>query len=332
MSFHLVLGYGPAGAATARLLAGKGAAVRVVTRSARPPEPGIEHLALDITDGDRLTKAAAGASVIYNCASPPYQRWTRDWPPLADAVNAAAEATGAVLVVLSNLYGYGPVEGVISEDLPLKATDGKGKTRAAIWLRILDLHNQGRIRAVEVRASDFFGPGVTDGGHLADRVVPPLLRGRTIRVLGDPDTPHSWTYLPDTARALVRVAEAEDAWGRPWHVPTGPPQSIRAMVGKLAAQAGIPAVKVRQLPPAMTQVLGLASPLLRELQEVRYQFDRPFIVDSTSYTTRFGETATSADEQVASTISWWKQRLTGQHANRVERTGSQHGANGTAAG
>ncbi len=325
-----MLGYGPAGAATALMLAARGATVRVVTRSGRRAEPGIEHLSLDATDGDRLTRAAKGAAVIYNCASPPYHRWTRDWPPLADAVNAAAEATGAVLVVLSNLYGYGPVEGVISEDLPLNAAGGKGRTRAATWLRMLDLHNQGRIRAVEVRASDFFGPGVTSGGHLADRVVPPLLRGRTIRVLGDPDTPHSWTYLPDTARALVRVAEAEDAWGRPWHVPTGPPLSARAMVGKLAAQAGVPAVETRRLPPGLMRVLGVASPLLRELQEVRYQFDRPFIVDSAAYTARFGETATPADEQVKRTILWWKQRLAGQRANRAGR--GQHEANGTAAG
>jgi nucleoside-diphosphate-sugar epimerase len=309
MSVNLVIGYGPAGAATARLLAEQGGSVRVIATSARPSEPGIEHVALDARDGRRLTEAAAGASVIYNCASPPYHRWTRDWPPLADAVNAAAEATGAVLVTLSNLYGYGPVDGPLTEDLPLNATGGKGRTRAAVWRKALDLHEQGRIRAVEVRSSDFFGPGVTDGGHLAGRVMPPLLRGRTIRVLGDPDTPHSWTYLPDVARAMVRVAGAEDAWGRPWHVPTEPPLSIRAMIGKLAGQAGVPDASVRQLPPGLVRILGLASPLLRELQEVRYQFDRPFVVDSAAYTARFGETATPIDDQIKTTVLWWQQRL-----------------------
>jgi nucleoside-diphosphate-sugar epimerase len=309
MRVHLVIGYGPAGAETARLLAKQGNSVRVITKSARAAEPGIEHLTLDAADGGQLAKAAEGASVIYNCASPPYHRWTRDWPALAEAVGAAAESTGAVLVVLSNLYGYGPADGVLSEDLPLNAPGGKGRTRAAAWQQTLNLHQQGRIRAVELRASDFFGPGVTENGHLASRVMPPLLRGRTVRVLGDPDTAHSWTYLPDGAAALVRVGQEEGAWGRPWHVPTEPPQSIRVMAGKLAAQAGVPAAEVRRLSPGLVRALGLASPLLRELQEVRYQFDQPFIIDSTAYTARFGVTATPLEEQVKSTVSWWQQRL-----------------------
>lgn len=320
MGFQLVIGNGPAGAATARLLAGQGSPVRVVSRSSRPDQPGIDHVALDATDSGRLIEVAEGATVIYNCACPPYHRWMRDWPPLAASVNAAAEATGAVLVVLSNLYGYGPVDGKITENLPLVATGDKGRTRASVWTEALDLHEQGRIRVVEVRASDFFGPGVTDGGHLADRVLPQLLHGRTVRVMGDPDTPHSWTYLPDVARTLVRVAGMEDAWGRPWHVPTAPPLSIRAMVEKLAKHAEVGAVAVRRLPAGMLRVLALVSPLLRELKEVQYQFDRPFVVDSSAYTARFDEDATPIDEQIRATVDWWRQRRAIARRTRGERS------------
>lgn len=309
MSLHLVVGHGPAGAATARLLADQGATVRVVSRSARPAEPGIDHVRLDATDSERLTEAAKGATAIYGCVGLPYHRWARDFPPLAAALTAAAEATGAVLVLLSNLYGYGPVDGRITEDLPLAATGVKGRVRARIWTDARELHDQGRIRAVEVRASDFFGPGVTDGGHLGSRALPQLLRGRTIRVLGDPDVPHSWTYLPDVARALVRVAEREDAWGRAWHVPTEPPLSIRDMVARLAAQAEVPEVPVRQISPAMIRLASAFSPPLREIQEVRYQLDRPFVVDSTAYTERFGEAPTPIDEQIRETVAWWRDRL-----------------------
>jgi nucleoside-diphosphate-sugar epimerase len=309
MSFHLVLGYGAAGAATARFLVEQGHPVKVVSRSSRSEEPGIEHITLDATATQSLIRAAQGATAIYNCACPPYHRWTRDWPALASSVNAAAEATGAVVVVLSNLYGYGPVDGKITEDLPLTATGGKGRVRAEIWERALELHEQGRIRMAEVRASDFFGPGVTDGGHLAGRVMPSLLRGRPVQVLGNPDTPHSWTYLPDVARTLARVAGEEQAWGRAWHVPTAPPLSIRAMAEKLARQPGMPSASVRQLPSALLRVLSLFSPLLRELQEVRYQFDRPFVVESNSYTARFGEEATPIDDQIEATVGWWRQRI-----------------------
>ncbi|MFF4950875.1 NAD-dependent epimerase/dehydratase family protein [Streptomyces chattanoogensis] len=308
MSLHVVIGFGPAGAATARLLVEKGHSVRVITRSGRSPEPGIEHLALDATDSKRLTEAAQGAAAVYNCAAPPYHRWASEWPPLASAVCAAAEATGAVLVMLGNLYGYGPVDGPMTEDLPLAATGPKGRVRAAVWEQARKLHEQGRIKAVEVRASDFFGPGVTDGGHLAARVMPRLLRGRPVSALGDPDAPHSWTYLPDVAGALVEVAGEERAWGRPWHVPTQPALTTREMVNRLAAHAETAPVAVRRLSPAVLGLVSLFSPLLRELKEIRYQFDCPFVADTSAYEAEFALRATPVDEQIKATVAWWRER------------------------
>ncbi len=302
------MGFGAAGAATARTLAEQGYAVRVVTRSGRSPEPGIEHVALDAADGRQLIEAARGAVAIYGCAAPPYHRWAAEWPPLASSLCAAAEATGAVLVMLGNLYGYGPVDGPMTEDLPLAATGPKGRVRAAVWEQARDLHEQGRIKAVEVRASDFFGPGVTDGGHLAARVMPRLLRGKSVSALGDPDAPHSWTYLPDVARALVEVAGEERAWGRAWHLPTAPALSARRMVDRLAAQAGTGPVAVRRLSPAVLGVASVFSPLIRELKEIRHQFDRPFVVDSSAYETEFAVRATPVDEQVEATVDWWRGR------------------------
>ncbi|MEU2871129.1 NAD-dependent epimerase/dehydratase family protein [Streptomyces olivoreticuli] len=308
MSLYVVVGFGPAGAATARLLAGKGHSVRVVTRSGRSPEPGIEHVALDAADSGRLTEAARGADAIFSCAAPPYHRWASQWPPLASSVCAAAEATGAVLVMLGNLYGYGPVDGPMTEELPLAATGTKGRVRAAVWEQARKLHEQGRIKAVEVRASDFFGPGVTDGGHLAARVMPRLLRGKPVSVLGDPDAPHSWSYLPDVAGALIEVAGEERAWGRAWHAPTGPALSTREMVDRLADRSRTGPVAVRRLSPAVLGVVSVFSPLIRELKEIRYQFDRPFVVDSSAYEDGFAVRATPVDEQVEATVDWWRER------------------------
>ncbi|MES4907278.1 MULTISPECIES: NAD-dependent epimerase/dehydratase family protein [unclassified Streptomyces] len=309
MSLHVVIGSGPAGAATARLLAEQGHAVRVITRSGRSPEPGIEHIALDAADSERLTAAARGAAAIYGCAAPPYHRWTDAWPALASSLCAAAEATGAVLVMLGNLYGYGPVDGPMTEELPLAATGPKGRVRAAVWEQARTLHEQGRIKAVEVRASDFFGPGVTDGGHLAARVMPRLLRGKPVATLGDPDAPHSWSHLPDVAGALVELAGEERAWGRAWHVPTEPARSTREMVDLLAAEAGTGPVAVRRLPPAVLGVASVFSPLIRELKEVRYQFERPFVMDASAYEAEFAVRATPVDEQVKATVAWWRERL-----------------------
>lgn len=309
MNLQVVVGAGPAGAATARLLAERGHTVRVITRSGRDPEPGVEHVALDASDPEALTDAVRGARAVYGCAAPPYHRWADDWPPLAASLHTAAEATGAVLVMLGNLYGYGPVDGPLTEDLPLAATGPKGRVRAAVWERTRELAERGRIMAVEVRASDFFGPGVTDGGHLAARVMPRLLRGKPVTTLGDPDAPHSWSYLPDVARALVEVAGEERAWGRAWHLPTQPALSTRQMVERLATRAGTGPVAVRGLPPAVLAVASVFSPLLRELREVRYQFDRPFVVDSGAYEAEFALRATPVDEQVKATVDWWRARL-----------------------
>ncbi|WP_171171748.1 NAD-dependent epimerase/dehydratase family protein [Streptomyces sp. I05A-00742] len=309
MSIYVVVGFGPAGAATARLLAEEGHSVQVITKSERAPEPGIEHIALDATDGERLVEAARGAAAIFSCAAPPLHRWVKEWPPLASSVCAAAEATGAALVMLGNLYGYGPVDGLLTEDLPLTATGPKGRVRAGLWEQARRLHEQGRIRAVEVRASDFFGPGVTDGGHLASRVMPRLLRGKPVSALGDPGAPHSWSYLPDVARALVEVAGDERAWGRPWHIPTEPPLSVREMVDRLAGQAGTGPVAVRGMPSAVLGLASAFSPLIRELKEIRYQFDGPFVVDSSAYEAAFTVRATPVDQQVEATVAWWRERL-----------------------
>ncbi|MER7845741.1 NAD-dependent epimerase/dehydratase family protein [Kitasatospora sp. NPDC096077] len=312
MSFHLVVGHGPAGAATARLLAEQGHQVRVATRTGRPAGPavdGVEHLALDAADPARLAQAARGAAAIHGCAAPPLPQWAGRWPALAASLCAAAEDSGAVLVMLGNLYGYGPVVRPMTEDLPLAATGPKGRVRAAAWEQARALHEAGRIRAVEVRASDFFGPGVTEGGHLASRVLPGLLKGRPIAVLGDPDAPHSWTYLPDVARVMVEVATEERAWGRPWHVPTAPALPVRTMVERLAAEAGTGPVGVRRLSPAVLAVGGLFSPLVRELREVRYQFDRPFVMDSTAYQAAFTVRATPLKEQLTATVAWWRERV-----------------------
>ncbi|MGA5823197.1 NAD-dependent epimerase/dehydratase family protein [Kitasatospora sp. NPDC094028] len=310
MSFHLVVGHGPAGAATARLLAERGHEVRVVTRNGGRSHGSVEHVALDARDADALTGAARGAVAIHGCAAPPLTQWGTQWPALTQALCTAAEASGAVLVMLGNLYGYGPVTGPITEDLPPAATGVKGRARAAGWQHALALHEAGRIRAVEVRASDFFGPGVTTGGHLAARVIPELLKGnRSVTALGDPHAPHSWTYLPDVARTLVETAGHEQAWGRAWHTPTAPATSLRTMLDLLTTETATTPVTVRRLPRAVLATAGLFSPLLRELREVRYQFDSPFIMDSSAYETTFGARATPLNEQITTTVTWWRTHL-----------------------
>jgi nucleoside-diphosphate-sugar epimerase len=300
MGTHVIVGYGPVGAATADRLVRDGQHVRVVTRSAGPAPDGIERLALDATDAVALTRTTEGADALYNCANPPYHRWPTDWPPLASALLEAAESTGAGLVIMGNLYGYGPVAGPLTEDLPLATTGTKGRVRATMWEDALARHAAGRLRATEARASDFYGPGVVDNGHLGGRVVPSVLQGKGV---------HSFSYIPDVGRALARLGTDERSWGRPWHVPTAPAITPHQMVDGLADAAGVPRVKVARMPWAMVRAAGLVIPMMRELQESRYQFDEPFVLDSSAFTATFGDEATPLQDGFAATVAWWQDRL-----------------------
>ncbi len=301
MTHHLVVGAGPIGSATARRLAESGERVVLVSRSGRGPEhPAIERRGLDATDAARLLDAATDATALYNCANPAYHRWPADWPPIAAALLAAAERTGAVLATVSNLYGYGPVDGPMTEDLPLAATGHKGRVRARMYADALAAHEAGRLRMTEVRGCDYVGPGAQS--HLGERVVPRLLAGRGVSVLGDPDQPHSWTFTDDVARLLVTAARDERAWGRAWHVPSNPARTQREAIGDLARVAGVDMVSVRALPQALLRALGIVNPVMRELQETSYQFDRPFVMESQAAEATFGLRPTPWDEVLTASL------------------------------
>jgi nucleoside-diphosphate-sugar epimerase len=158
----------------------------------------------------------------------------------------------------------------------------------------------------EARASDYFGPGVRAQSPIGERSIPRLLAGRAVSVLRDPDAPHSWTYLPDIAAALVALGGDERAWGRPWHVPTCPPLSQRDIYAALARIAGAPPPRLRPVPPWLIRVGGIAVPFLREFPEVAYQFTAPFVVDSTASRSGFGTGPTPIDQALAATVSWWR--------------------------
>ena len=174
-----------------------------------------------------------------------------------------------------------------------------------MWAQARAAHEAGRVRAVEIRASDFVGPHVAQG-HLSDRVIPKIIAGKTVRVLGSADQPHSWTYIPDVAQMLVTAGTDERAWGRLWHVPTNPVRTQREAVHDLCLAAGVATVKVGVLPHAVVRAAGLIVPMMRELEETRYQFVRPFMLDSSAAERTFGLTPTPWDQVCAATVAGYR--------------------------
>jgi nucleoside-diphosphate-sugar epimerase len=308
MALHVIVGKGPVGTTTADLLAARGHRVRVLSRSGGTSTDAVEHRRVDATDADALAAAADGAAALYNAVNPAYHRWATDWPPVATALLTAAERTGAVLVTMSNLYVYGAPTGPMSPGSPLAATDRKGRVRIAMWREALAAHEAGRVRMTEARAADFVGPQVpAEHSHLV-RQLPALRRGRRAWVVGDPDVLRSWAYLPDVAATLATLGTDERALGRAWHVPSAPPRSQRQALADLAAALSSPAhparpVRVSRIPWSVLRGIGLVSPMMREIVDVRHQFDREYVIDASATTATFGLAPTPWDEVVAATAA-----------------------------
>jgi nucleoside-diphosphate-sugar epimerase len=300
----VVVGAGVIGGRVARMLAEEGHRVTVVSRRGAGL-PGVIGVAADAADAGEMARLTNGAAVIYNCVNPAYHRWPADWPPIAASLLGAAERSGAVLVTLSNLYGYGPGRydetHPMTETTPLAATGRKGRVRARMWQDALDAHQAGRVRVAEVRASDFVGPGAQSA--LGERVVRRVRQGKSVSVLGRADRPHTWTFTDDVARMLVVAGTDPGAWGRAWHVPSNEPRSQREAIGDLARAAGVGQVRVSEIPPVVLHGMGLVWPLMRELRETEYQFRDDFIMDSSAAETTFGLKPTPWEEIIAVTAS-----------------------------
>jgi nucleoside-diphosphate-sugar epimerase len=305
---HVVFGAGQVGSALALHLAGKGIAVRSVSRRRPAALPGVDWRGADAADAEAAVDAAKGAAVIYQCLNAPYHQWPERFPPLQRGVLAAAERAGALLVSLENLYGYGPVGGrPMTEDLPLAATGVKGRARAAMTAELLAAADAGRVRVAIGRASDFFGPGVTQGSTLGERVFGNALAGRRADFIGDPGLPHTYSYVPDIAAGLATLGTDARAVGEVWHLPGPATVSTRELLDVVAGQVGHP-VGVRSVPKLAVRVLGLVNPTLRELAETYYQFGEPFVLDVTKYRATFGAAGTALGDAVAATLAWYRTR------------------------
>ena len=284
---HVVAGAGIVGSTLAELLANDGQEVIVITRSGSgPTHKNIKKVAADVADLSKLLEIAPNAAAIYNCVNPPYHRWAQEWPPIAESFLGYAEKTGAVLVTCSNLYGYGPVDVPMTESLPLNAPGVNGKVRAQMWLDAKALHDAGRIKATEVRGSDYVCAG--EQSRVGSRVMPKILAGKPAQVLGDIDVKHTWTYPLDVARLMQIVATDPKAWGKAWHVPSNEPKTQKELVNELAAVAGLKNPRLSSVPNVMWNLLAVFNPLMKALKETAYQMQRSYILDDSAARKTFG--------------------------------------------
>jgi nucleoside-diphosphate-sugar epimerase len=297
----VVLGAGPVGRALTERLIDDGRAVRVVTRSGKADVANeVDVVAGDVADPNAAERACAGASVVYGCVGLDYAGWPEKWPPMMEGMLAGAASAGARFVFMDNCYMYGPVDVAMTEDLPLTDYGRKPATRSRLTEMWQAAHAAGRVEAASVRASDFYGPRVS-ASALGDISIGRIAKGKSAQVLGDPDLPHSFTYVPDIARALISVADADDAFGQAWNVPNAPDRTLRDILTLVAADLGRE-LSIRTMPNWMLSAVGVFNTNVRELKEMRYQWERPFHVDSSKFAARFWSDATSFEDGMAATV------------------------------
>ncbi len=306
-----VVGYGAVGRALAALLSSRGDSVRVIQRNRPASMPaGCVFRPADVMVLPTLARASAGTNAVVCCIGVPYVSsiYKRVWPVAMTNLLAACATSGARFVFADSLYMYGPQTRPLKEELPLTDFGVKPRVRAEITRLWRDAHEAGRVQAVSVRASDFYGPGV-ETSVISRLGVARLLAGRPALAPYPPDNPHDFTYVPDFARALATLLDAsDDAYGQAWHVPNAPTRTLRDILNLAATLIGV-SPRVETLPRALAALVGLFRTDVRELAEIRFQWDRPYIVDTSKFCARFWRGPTSFDDGLAATISYYRKVL-----------------------
>ena len=305
---HVVTGAGPVGWTVAEQLAEQGKNVRILTRSGAGPEhPLVERMKADVQNAAQLRDGFAGASAVFHCihgSSYRLDAWQAELPQAEQTVLAAAGEAGAVVVFPESLYSYSEPGHPMTEAGPRAAQGGKRGVRT----QLLKARDASPTNTVSVVAGDFFGPRVRTS-HAGERMVPVVLAGKKMWVIGSASQPHSFTYVPDLAAAMISAAQTPSLWNKVWHAPTGPAVTQRQLATAFTRAGGVEAPKMAAVPGWALRALGAFSKDVRELAEMLYQFEKPFVMDSTASQAALGLRPTPLAEAAAATVAWWRAQM-----------------------
>ena len=292
---HTVLGAnGVIARELSRALARPDRRIRQVSRAPLSVNPTDEAVPADLLDGQATADAVAGSDVAYLVAGLRYDAavWQQQWPRVMRNVIEACKQHGTRLVFFDNVYAYGEVAGVMTEETPFNPASRKGEVRARIATMLLDEMRAGNLQAMIVRAADFYGPGAVQSLAHAT-VFQRLAAGKTPQWIGNPDAVHSFTFTPDAGRAMALLGDVSGAYGQTWHLPTSKELLTGADFVRLACEQAGRTFKIQVAPRWMLRLMGLFVPALRENDEMMYQFERDYRFDSSKVELALGLQATS---------------------------------------
>jgi nucleoside-diphosphate-sugar epimerase len=306
---HVIFGTGPLGKWTARELISMGKRVRVINRSGTASDlpASVEIVKGDAYDQRQTRELTAGAAAVYQCAQPAYYDWADKFMALQTSVLEAAAVNNAKLIVAENLYSYGDTNGQpMTESTPYNAHTRKGKVRQAMTEALFAAHRAGKVRAASARGSDFFGPDEPINGEL---IFQPAVEGKRVNAMGRLDKLHTFTYVADFGKLLATLGTRDEALGQAWHVPSSAAVTQGQLIEIMAEEVGHPLKTMVGTTPILW-VLGLRNPNVRELVEMMYEWNKPFIMDSSKAERAFGLTATPLRQAVRETLAWVREHMT----------------------
>ncbi|WP_127128540.1 NAD-dependent epimerase/dehydratase family protein [Pseudoflavitalea rhizosphaerae] len=309
MGLHTLLGAnGTIADALVPVLQANNEKIRLVSRKPKPI-PGTEIMAADVTNREQVFAAVKGSEIVYLLVGIQYNIdvWRGDWPVIIRNVIDACKAANATLVFFDNAYMYGKVDGPISEETPYRPSSKKGQIRAAVATTLQEEMRSGGLKAIIARAVDFYGPGVTEKSAPGLLVFTNMRNGKKAQWFINPNVPRSYNYTPDAGKALYMLAKTPSATGQVWHLPTvNPPLTGKQFVAKAAKYMNA-SEKLIVLPRWILKIVGLFNPFMKEMYEMHYQDEFPFVFSSSKFEKAFNFKPTSWEEGIRQTAEWYKQ-------------------------
>jgi nucleoside-diphosphate-sugar epimerase len=296
-----------------RLLVGEGETVRMVSRSGASV-PGAAAVRADVTEPDQTIEAVGGSSTVILCVGLKYDYrvWRELWPRIMSGAIEACVRSSARLVFFDNVYAYGKVDGEMTESTPYDPCSKKGEVRAQIAGMLMDRAGSGGLEAMIVRSADFYGPSADTTGLPNILVFGPLARGKKARCLVSDRTRHSYTFIPDTARALSVLSRSRDAYNQIWHLPTASDPLTGGQFIEAAAEAFHTDANYSILSKWMVRTAGMFNRDIAEMYEMLYQNEHDYLFDSSKIRKAFGLNPTSYHEGISSTAGYYTERSPGR--------------------
>jgi nucleoside-diphosphate-sugar epimerase len=279
--------------------------IRLVSRNPKKVNETDQLMKADLTDPAQLDKAVEGSEIVYVTIAFPYNAkvWRQLWPTFMKSLIEVCSKHKTKIVFVDNVYLYDPKYlSDMTEETPINPVSEKGKVRAEVAKMLMNAVEKNKIEAIIARAPDFYGPGII-GSMLYQTVYQNLIKDKNPQWLGKLDVIHNFIYSKDIGKSVALLGNTRDAFNQVWHLPTTDKKLTNRQWIELMMKAMNKQMKIQTMPDWLINILGIFIPILKELQDVGYQFKQDYFFNSNKFNKRFNFTPASPEEGIREMVS-----------------------------